>query len=107
MDGESGIRDLDLGRKYGLLIGHIVLETNLVVYDRVGPISRVGSRSALWVEVQTQALPYVLCRVDPDSISRGLCWIRVGFFRVVPSAAHLTQPIWPSIVQIDDPSNPL
>ena len=80
MDGESGIRDLDLGRKYGLLMGHIVLETNLVVSDRVGPISRVGSRSALWVEVQTQALPYVSCRVDPDPIDRGLGWVRICFF---------------------------
>ena len=80
MDGESRIRDLDLGRKYGLLMGHIVLETNLVVSDRVGPISRVGSGSALWVEVQAQALPYVSCRVDPDPIGRGLGWVRVGFF---------------------------
>ena len=81
--------------KYGLLMNQIVLETKLVVSNWVRPISRVGSGSALWVGVQAQSLPYVLCRVDPDSISRELCWVRVGFFRVVPSAAQLTQSIWP------------
>ena len=66
--------------KYGLLMGQIVLETKLVVPDRVGPISRVGSGLALWVGVQAQALPYASCRVDPDPIGRGLGWVRVGFF---------------------------
>jgi hypothetical protein len=52
------------------------------VSDRVKLISRVGSGSTLWVEVQAQALPYASCRVDTDPIGRGLGWVRVEFFFV-------------------------
>ena len=76
-----GIRDLGFGRgEYGQLMSQIVLGTKLVVSDRVKPISRVGSGSTLWVEVQAQALPYTSCRVDTDPIGRGLGWVRVRFF---------------------------
>ena len=75
-----GIRDLGLGGKYGLLMDQIVLETKLVVSNRVGPISRVGSESALWVEVLTQTRPYASGRVGTDPIGRGLGWVRVVFF---------------------------
>lgn len=74
-------------------MGQIVLETKLVMSNRVRPISRVGSGLALWIGVQAEALSYASCRVDPDPISRGLGWVRIGFFRVMPSAAHLIQPI--------------
>ena len=63
-----------------LLMGQIVLDTKLVMLDRVRPVSRVVSGSALWVGVQAQALPYASCRVDPDPIGRGLGWVKVGFF---------------------------
>jgi len=53
-------------------MGQIVLGTKLVMSDRVKPISRVGSGSTLWVEVQAQALPYASCRVDTNPIGRGL-----------------------------------
>ena len=76
-----GIRDLGFGRReYGLLMGQIVLGTKLIVSDRVGPISRVGSGSALWVEVSTQTRPYASGRVGTDPIGRGLGWVSVGFF---------------------------
>ena len=65
-----GIRDLGLGGKYGLLMDQIVLETKLVVSDWVGHISRVGSGSALWVEVPTQTRPYASGRVGTDPIGR-------------------------------------
>jgi len=72
-EGWMGIRDLGFGRgEYGQLMGQIVLGTKLVVSDRVKPISRVGSGSTLWVEVQAQALPYASCRVDTNPIGRGL-----------------------------------
>ena len=35
--------------------------------------------------------------VGPDPIGHGLGWVRVVFFCVVSSVAHLNQPIWPSI----------
>ena len=69
----------------------------LVGSDRVESISRVGSGSTLWVGVSTQTRPDLSGRVDSDPIGHGLGWVRVVFFRVVSSAAHLTQPIWPSI----------
>ena len=72
-----------------LLMGQIVLDTKLVMLDRVRPVSRVGSGSTLWVEVQAQALLYASCQVDPDPIGRGLGWVRVGFFFVL----CLVQPI--------------
>ena len=78
MAGWVGI--YDWVEKYGLLMDQIVLGTKLVVSDRVRPISRVGSGSTLWVEIQTQALPYASCRIDPDPIGRRLDWVRVGFF---------------------------
>jgi len=74
-----------------------VLQIKLIVFNQVRSISRVGSGSALWVGVQAQTRPYASGRVGTDPIGRGLGWIRVEFFRVMPSAAHLTQPIWPSI----------
>ena len=70
MAGWVGI--YDWVEKYGLLMDQIVLGTKLVVSDRVRPISRVGSGSTLWVEVQTQTLPYALCRIDPGPICHGL-----------------------------------
>ena len=71
-EGEIGIGVLGLRGEYGLLMGQIVPDTKLVVPDRVRPVSRVASGSALWVGVQAQALPYASCRVDPDPIGRGL-----------------------------------
>ena len=78
-------------------MGQIVPDTKLVVPDRVRPVSRVVFGSALWVGVQAQARSYASCRVDTDLIGRGLDWVRVAFFRIVPSTAYLTQPIWPYV----------
>ena len=100
-EGETGISDLGLDWDiwdYGPLTSQIAPDIKLVVSDRVRLVSRVVSGPALWVEILAQALPYPSDRVGTDLIIHGLGWVRVGFFRVVPRAAHRTQPIWPSIL---------
>ena len=66
----------------GLLIGRIVTVISRVVF---GP--------TLWVEVPAQACPGPSCQVGIDPIGSGSSWVRVGFSRAVPRAAHWTQPI--------------
>ena len=84
---------------YELLTGQIVPGIKLAVPDRVRLLSRVVSEPALWVEVPTQVRPYSSGRVGTDPIVQGLSYVRVGFFHVMPHAAHRTQLIWPSILR--------
>ena len=65
-------RNLGLGGKIWAINVPNCARKKLVVSNRVRPIGRVGSGSALWVGVQAQTLPYASCRVDPDPIGCGL-----------------------------------
>ena len=86
-EGKIGIRDLGLAGEVWAINGPNCVDTKLVAPDRVSQlvVSCSGWHYGRGLGPNTNLS---FGRVGTNPIVRGPGWVRVGFFRVVPRAAH-------------------